>query len=652
MHSRAREVPIGTAHCVAPAMKYSSRSRSSGTIDDAESRFSRLSESGIIGVVIGNLDGRIVEINDAALALLGYSRDEILSGKVRWQDLTPPEWRSVDARAIEQLTTTGVGALREKEYLRKDGARVPVLIGSAMVEGDVPLALSFIVDLTERKQAQAALERLRQERAIDAQFRALLEAAPDAMVIVDSNGTITLVNGQAEVLFGYSRSDLIGQAIELLIPERFRQSHPGHRGSYFREHRVRPMGAQLDLYALRKDGSEFPIEVSLSPLETEAGLLVLSAIRDISERKCAEQQRASLAALVESSDDAIVGKNLQGVVTSWNEGAHRLFGYSSEEIIGKHISLIVPPQRAAEFERVLRAVSAGEVQRIDTVRRRKDGSDVDVSLTISPVRNMAGTVVGISKVARDVTERRRAERELASAKEVAEAANRELEAFSYSVAHDLRAPLRGMNGFAQILLTEYKDKFDAEGQEWLNEILFNANRMADLIDALLSLSRVTRSGLYRELVDLSALAHSSLSSLAAQDPERRVELAIEERLFAEMDPTLARALLDNLLGNAWKFTAKTPEARITFGRAERAGEQTFYVRDNGAGFDMAYAQKLFAPFQRLHSNQEFPGTGIGLATVQRIVRRHDGRIWAEGRPELGATFFFTIPVPEPDREEP
>jgi len=173
-----------------------------------------------------------------------------------------------------------------------------------------------------------------------------------------------------------------------------------------------------------------------------------------------------------------------------------------------------------------------------------------------------------------------------------------------------------------------------------------------LIDALLSLSRVTRSGLRRELVDLSALAHSSLSSLAAQDPERRVELVVEERLFAEMDPTLARSLLDNLLGNAWKFTAKTPEARITFGSAERAGERTFYVRDNGAGFDMAYAQKLFAPFQRLHSNQEFPGTGIGLATVQRIVRRHDGRIWAEGRPELGATFFFTIPAPEPDREEP
>jgi PAS domain S-box-containing protein len=403
------------------------------------------------------------------------------------------------------------------------------------------------------------------------------------------------------------------------------------------------MGAELELYARRKDGSEFPIEVSLSPLETEGGLLVSSAIRDISDRKHAEQQRASLAALVEASDDAIIGKTLDGVVTSWNEGAHRLFGYSSAEIIGKPSVLLVPPEQRAEYETVLEAVSRGEIVRFDTVRQRKDGSKVDVSVTVSPVRNLAGGVIGISKVARDVTRRRRTERELARAKEAAEAASHELEAFSYSVAHDLRAPLRGMNGFAQVLLDEYRDKFDADGRDWLNEILLNANRMGALIDALLSLSRVTRSEPQRQRVDLSALAHATVSRLAAQDPARDVAVVIQADLHADIDPVLASTLLENLLGNAWKFTSKTATAQITLGMNETGDERIFYVRDNGAGFDMAYAQKLFAPFQRLHQNQEFPGTGIGLATVQRVVRRHGGRIWAEGRPAAGATFFFTIP---------
>lgn len=262
------------------------------SIADAEARFTRLSESGIVGVVVGNLQGHVVEINDTALNLLGYTRDEVLASDFVWFELTPPEWRAADRVAVEQLIRSGVGALREKEYFRKDGKRVPALVGSAMVGGEVPLALSFILDLTERKEAQAAIERLREARAMEARFRALLDTAPDAMVIVEQSGNITLVNGQTEALFGYSRAELIGQSIELLIPERFRSAHPAHRAGYFRERGVRPMGAGLELHGRRKDGSEFPIEVSLSPLETERGLLVSSAIRDISERKKSEQQRA------------------------------------------------------------------------------------------------------------------------------------------------------------------------------------------------------------------------------------------------------------------------------------------------------------------------------------------------------------------------
>jgi PAS domain S-box-containing protein len=477
---------------------------------ESEARFARLAESGIIGILVARLDGTVLGVNDMLLDLIGYSREEILSQKVAWRQLTPPEWAEVDARAIEQLKSSGVAGLREKEYIRKDGVRVPILLGSAMLERDSDESITFVLDITERKQAQ---------------------------------------------------------------------------------------------------------------------------------------HKARLAAIVDSSDDAIVGKTLEGVVTSWNHGAQRLFGYSAEEIIGKPIAVLVPPECAGEEPSILATAAQGVVNRFDTVRLRKDGSRVDVSVTISPVRDAAGRVVGVSKVARDITERKRVEEALARAKDKAESANRELEAFSYSVAHDLRTPLRGMNGFAQLLLEGYSDKLDAEGQDWLRRIRVNARKMGELIDGLLSLARVTRSELRPAPVDLSALVGDMAAELRAAEPERAVELRVQPDLHAELDPRLARVVLQNLLANAWKFTSKAEAPRIDVGAIEQDGAPVFFVRDNGAGFDMAFANKLFAPFQRLHGGDEFPGTGIGLATVQRIVNRHGGRVWAEGAVDGGATFYFTVPAP-------
>jgi PAS domain S-box-containing protein len=347
-------------------------------------------------------------------------------------------------------------------------------------------------------------------------FRDLLEAAPDAMVMVAPSGEITLANAQTEKLFGHSRNELLGQQVEILVPARYHDHRPEHRGGDFGRPDARPMGSGLELHGIRQDGTEFPIEISSSPIETPEGLLVLSAIRDISERKRTE-----------------------------------------------------------------------------------------TALTV---------------------------------------ANRELESFSYSVAHDLRAPLRGMNGFAHILLDEYQDKLDPAGQDCLREINRSAVRMASLIDALLSLARVTRSELHPEWTDLTAVARTVANQLVAGDPQRQVELVVEEGLLACVDLQLGRNLLDNLVGNAWKFTSKASAARIEVGSTEKDGAPAFFVRDNGAGFDMAYAAKLFTPFQRLHTVTEFPGTGIGLATAQRIVHRHGGRIWADGVVNGGATFYFTLPA--------
>ncbi|HEX4451486.1 MAG TPA: PAS domain S-box protein [Kofleriaceae bacterium] len=577
----------------------------------AEARFARLSDCGIIGTLVCDADGRVHEINDALLDMIGYTRDEIMA--MNWRELTPPDWSHVDNLAAGELVRSGVGGLREKQYVHKSGGRVTVLVGSALLEGYSTRSVSFVLDLTGRRAAEVAAKQLREERM----FRALLESAPDAMVITDEAGAIAIVNTRGEEIFGYSRDELAGKPLELVLPDEER--------------------------GLRRDGTELVIEQTTSPLDYDGKRWVSRSIRDVTERRRAEAQRGRLAAIVDASDDAIIGKSLEGIITSWNPGAARLFGYTAEEIVGESISKLIPVLANSEEREVLAAVARGEVVRFEAMRCHKSGRELAVAVTTSPVRDANGRVIGASKVARDITEKRQSEYALARAKESAETSARELEAFSYSVAHDLRAPLRGMNGFAQMLLDDYGGKLDEEARDWLNEIANNARKMGALIDALLSLSRVTRSELRRESIDLSHLVRAAAVHIAGSS-ERVAEWEIQDGIRADVDPSLARSLVDNLIGNAWKFTSKVAVARIAFGEIERDGAREFFVRDNGAGFDMAYANKLFAPFQRLHTMREFEGTGIGLATVQRIVRRHGGRITAEGAVGAGATFSFSLPA--------
>ena len=285
--------------------------------------------------------------------------------------------------------------------------------------------------------------------------------------------------------------------------------------------------------------------------------------------------------------------------------------------------------------------------------RHQDGRLTDVLYNATIYRDDSGTVHGVFAAARDVTERKRAEEEVhrlnaelerrvAERTADLEAVNKELEAFSYSVSHDLRAPLRSIDGFSRVLEEDYGNRLDAEGHEMTARIVAAARSMGQLIDDLLKLSRVTRSELRWQAVDLSVIARDVAAGMAQREPDRKVEVFIESGTVVQGDPQLLRLAMENLLGNAFKFTSKKAGARIEFGRERDGNEPVYYVRDNGAGFDQAYVGKLFGAFQRLHAERDFPGTGIGLATVQRILRRHGGRIWAEGQTDQGATFCFTL----------
>jgi PAS domain S-box-containing protein len=385
--------------------------------------------------------------------------------------------------------------------------------------------------------------------------------------------------------------------------------------------------------------------------------LAISNARLFKQLERSEQLRAAedravaastlLDAIVENIPDMVFVKDADRLAfVRFNRAGEALLGLPRDQLIGKTDFDLFPLSEAEFFvakdRETLRATALVEIaeEPIHTGRGTRWLHTKKVPLL--DAHGMPRYLLGISH---DITERKQALAELSAAKANAEHAIRELESFSYSVAHDLRAPLRAIDGFSQALFEDYGPRLDEEGRRYLVRVREAAQRMAQLIDDLLTLSRVTRTELRRSRIDLSALAATLLAELQRLEPHRRVELVIAPGVFADADPQLAAIALDNLLGNAWKFTSRRADARIELGVRSEAGELTYFVRDNGAGFDMAYRDKLFGVFQRLHTEIEFPGTGVGLATVARIAARHRGRIWAEGVVGEGATFYFTLAEP-------
>jgi len=611
-----------------------------------EARYRGLLEAAPDGMVVVNKRGDIVLLNARAEKQFRYWRDELIGKKVK--SIIPEGFAE---RLIADGTRTAVEALAQQIGmgieligLRKDGSEFPIEIMLSPLEStEGILVTAAIRDITVRKEAESHLAQM------EGRYRGLLEAAPDGMVVVNQAGEIVLLNAQAENQFGYRRDELIGQRVTSIIPEGFAERLIADGTRTAAEALAQQIGTGIELIGLRNDGSEFPIEIMLSPLESTEGILVTAAIRDITVRKEAErhlgQMEGRYRGLLEAAPDGMVVVNQAGEIVLLNAQAENQFGYRRDELIGQRVTNIIPEGFAerliADGTRTAAEALAQQIgMGIELIGLRKDRSEFPIEIMLSPLESTEGILV--TAAIRDITVRKDAEGHLVEKIEELNRSNEELEQFAYLASHDLQEPLRMVASYTQLLSRRYKGKLDSDADEFIAFAVDGANRMQRLIQDLLSYSRVGKKG--QELLDISSdgALQKALFNLSVAIKHSGALVTHGDLPDVNADEIQLIQLFQNLVGNAIKYQGPgIPHIHVSAAR-NGSPKWTFSVQDDGLGIDPQFFERIFGMFQRLHKRDEFDGTGMGLAICKKIVERHGGSISVESKPGLGSTFSFTL----------
>jgi PAS domain S-box-containing protein len=621
---------------------YSEVSHDLSESKEAGMKYRGLLEAAPDAMVVVNQGGEIVLLNVQAEKQFGYRRDELIGQQVK--NIIPEGFAE---RLLADGTRTTAEALAQQIGMgielcgrRKNGSDFPIeIMLSPLESAEGTLVTAAIRDISVRKAAEVHLGQM------EGRYRGLLEAAPDAMVVVNESGEIVLLNVQAEKQFGYRRDELVGQKVKNIIPEGFAERLLADDLRSAEDALAQQIGTGIELTGRRKDGSNFPIAIMLSPLESAEGTLVTAAIRDISVRKAAEvhlgQMEGRYRGLLEAAPDAMVVVNQGGEIVLLNVQAEKQFGYRRDELIGQQVKNIIPEGFAerliADGTRTTAEALAQQIgMGIELRGRRKNGSDFPIEIMLSPLDSAEGILV--TAAIRDISTRKRSEAHVQELNR----SNEELERFAYVASHDLQEPLRMVASYTQLLSSRYKGKLDADADTFISYAADGANRMQHLIKDLLAYSRVATNA--KDLLVTS-------SEEALQRALRNLGGAIEDSAAQVTHDTLPAVMADqgqlvqlfqNLVGNAIKYQEPgVPKIHIS---AAKTGNNKwmFSVQDNGLGIESQYFEKIFGIFQRLHKREEFTGTGIGLAICKKIVERHGGSISVQSQLGQGSTFRFAL----------